>query len=84
MYQRILHDPLKFPDEKSRSSSNGHHHSHPNGNGNGNGQESGMTPEAKSIMQGLLQRDPSKRLGAGGSEEIKRHPFFARWIDFNK
>lgn len=43
-----------------------------------------MTLEAKSIMTGLLQREPSKRLGAGGSEEIKRHPFFARWIDWNK
>lgn len=69
MYQRILHDPLKFPEER---------------NGSGNGHGEGMTPEAKSIMQGLLQREPTKRLGAGGSEEIKRHPFFARWIDWNK
>jgi len=80
MYQRILHDPLKFPEPPS--------HSHSNGNGNGNGSSSnageGMTLEAKSIMTGLLQREPSKRLGAGGSEEIKRHPFFARWIDWNK
>lgn len=70
MYQRILHDPLKFPEER-------------NGNGH-NGHGEGVTPEAKSIMQGLLQREPTKRLGAGGSEEIKRHPFFARWIDWNK
>jgi len=32
----------------------------------------------------LLQRDPSRRLGAMGGEAIKRHPFFARYIDWNK
>ena len=35
-------------------------------------------------MTGLLQRDPSKRLGANGGEEIKRHPFFAKYIDWNR
>jgi hypothetical protein len=74
MYQRILHDPLKFPDTHSSQSSNG----------DSSGTGTGMTPDARSIMTGLLQREPSKRLGAGGSEEIKRHPFFARWIDWNK
>jgi serum/glucocorticoid-regulated kinase 2 len=39
--------------------------------------------EAKSIMSGLLQRNPIKRLGANGGEEIKRHVFFARHIDWN-
>lgn len=58
MYQRILHDPLRFPDE--------------------------MGADARSIMTGLLQRDPSRRLGASGAEEIKRHPFFARHIDWNR
>lgn len=43
-----------------------------------------MSPDAKSIMTGLLQRDPSKRLGHNGADEIKRHPFFARYIDWNK
>ncbi|KAG7095137.1 hypothetical protein E1B28_005918 [Marasmius oreades] len=43
-----------------------------------------MSPEAKSVMTGLLQRDPSKRLGANGGEEIKRHPFFAKYIDWNR
>lgn len=40
--------------------------------------------DAKSIITGLLQRDPARRLGAAGSEEIKRHPFFSKHIDWNK
>ncbi|KAJ7853541.1 kinase-like domain-containing protein [Mycena olivaceomarginata] len=43
-----------------------------------------MPSEARSVMTGLLQRDPSKRLGAHGSEEIKKHPFFAKYIDWNR
>ncbi|KAJ7472261.1 kinase-like domain-containing protein [Mycena galericulata] len=43
-----------------------------------------MSSEARSVMTGLLQRDPSKRLGAHGSEEIKKHPFFAKYIDWNR
>ncbi|KAK0444214.1 kinase-like domain-containing protein [Desarmillaria tabescens] len=43
-----------------------------------------MSAEAKSVMTGLLQRDPSRRLGANGGEEIKRHPFFAKYIDWNR
>jgi len=43
-----------------------------------------MSHDAKSVMTGLLQRDPSRRLGHNGGEEIKRHPFFARHIDWNK
>lgn len=35
-------------------------------------------------MTGLLQKDPTKRLGLNGGEEIKRHAFFARYIDWNK
>jgi len=56
MYQRILHDPLRFPDD--------------------------MPSEAKSLMTGLLSRDPNRRLGVNGAEEIKRHPWFARNIDW--
>ncbi|KZS93668.1 Pkinase-domain-containing protein [Sistotremastrum niveocremeum HHB9708] len=41
-------------------------------------------PEARSLITGLLNRDPSQRLGAGGADEIKRHPFFAKHIDFKK
>lgn len=35
-------------------------------------------PEAKSILEGLLDKDPEKRLGSGltGIEEIKQHEFF--------
>ncbi len=38
-----------------------------------------LSPEARSLLEGLLQRDPARRLGAGNSDaqEIKNHPFFA-------
>ncbi|KAJ7725173.1 AGC/Akt protein kinase [Mycena metata] len=32
--------------------------------------------EARSAVGGLVERDPLERLGANGSDEIKRHPFF--------
>jgi serum/glucocorticoid-regulated kinase 2 len=35
-----------------------------------------LSADAKSFLQALLERSPSKRLGAGGVDEIKRHPFF--------
>ncbi|KAF8627495.1 hypothetical protein AX17_006306 [Amanita inopinata Kibby_2008] len=38
--------------------------------------------EARSILTGLLNRDPTRRLGVNGAEEIKRHPFFHKHIDF--
>jgi serum/glucocorticoid-regulated kinase 2 len=38
--------------------------------------------EAKDILTRLLTRDPSRRLGVNGAEEIKRHPFFHNHIDF--
>ncbi|KAF9234333.1 kinase-like domain-containing protein [Melanogaster broomeanus] len=44
---------------------------------------SDISAEAKSVMTLLLQRDPARRLGANGGEEIKRHPFFAKYIDWN-
>lgn len=28
------------------------------------------------LIQGLLARDPSARLGSGGSDDVKNHPFF--------
>ena len=43
-----------------------------------------ISPLARSILIGLLNRDPSQRLGVNGAEEIKRHPFFAQYIDFEK
>ncbi|KAI8981739.1 kinase-like domain-containing protein [Mycotypha africana] len=36
-----------------------------------------MSQEARSLLRGLLTRDPNERLGNNGSEEIKNHPFFA-------
>jgi serum/glucocorticoid-regulated kinase 2 len=43
-----------------------------------------MSEEARSVISALLQRDPSRRLGANGGEEIKRHGFFSRHIDWNR
>lgn len=44
-----------------------------------------FTVEAKSLLQGLLERDPSKRLGSSEDDanELKRHPWFAK-IDWEK
>lgn len=38
-----------------------------------------MSEEAKLLIVALLNRNPSKRLGAGpgGADEIKKHAFFA-------
>jgi serine/threonine protein kinase len=37
-----------------------------------------LSEECKNLIVSLLNRNPSKRLGAGpeGADEIKRHPFF--------
>ena len=43
-----------------------------------------ISSEARSVMTGLLQRDPQRRLGNHGGDEIKRHPFFARYIDWSR
>ncbi|KAH7074330.1 AGC/Akt protein kinase [Auriculariales sp. MPI-PUGE-AT-0066] len=43
-----------------------------------------MSSEARSIIVGLLNRDPNRRLGNNGGEEIKRHAFFSRYIDWNR
>jgi serum/glucocorticoid-regulated kinase 2 len=40
--------------------------------------------EARSILTSLLNRDPLRRLGVNGAEEIKKHPFFEKHIDFKK
>lgn len=32
---------------------------------------------AASLIQGLLERDPNKRLGVGGGAEVQAHPFFS-------
>lgn len=41
-----------------------------------------FSDEAVSILTGLLNRDPSQRLGVRGAEDIRRHPFFSNHIDF--
>ena len=35
-----------------------------------------MSPEAKDLIDRLLQKDFMSRLGAKGANEIKMHPFF--------
>jgi len=37
-----------------------------------------LSPNARSLLDGLFQKEPSKRLGSGsgGAEEIKAHPWF--------
>ena len=43
-----------------------------------------FSAEARSILTGLLNRDPTRRLGVNGADEIKRHPFFHKHIDFRQ
>lgn len=43
-----------------------------------------MGSEAKSLLSQLLDRDPSRRLGVRGAEDIKAHPFFSKHIDFKR
>ncbi|OBA28833.1 Pkinase-domain-containing protein [Hanseniaspora valbyensis NRRL Y-1626] len=38
----------------------------------------GFDEDAKDLLIRLLNRDPAKRLGANGSSEIKKHPFFSQ------
>ena len=35
-----------------------------------------ISKEGKDIIYRLLQKDPQKRLGSKGIEEIKQHPWF--------
>jgi len=42
-----------------------------------------ISDSAKDIISKLLEKDPSRRLGAGGSVEIKKHLFF-KSIDWDK
>ncbi|KAI9294040.1 Pkinase-domain-containing protein [Neoconidiobolus thromboides FSU 785] len=42
-----------------------------------------VSVRARSLLRGLLNRDPNQRLGNRGAQEIKAHPFFAE-IDWGK
>lgn len=42
-----------------------------------------ISDNAKSLLEGLLTRDPEKRLGANGGTEVKHHPWFGD-IDWDK
>lgn len=35
-----------------------------------------FSPEVKDLIQKLLTKDPSKRLGSRSVEDVRRHPFF--------
>jgi len=35
-----------------------------------------ISPLAQDLLSKLLEKDPNRRLGAGGATEIKQHPFF--------
>lgn len=35
-----------------------------------------FSPEVTDFILRLLTKEPEKRLGAGGAEEVKKHPFF--------
>ncbi|KAH8923080.1 Pkinase-domain-containing protein [Atractiella rhizophila] len=41
-----------------------------------------MGAEARSVLTGLLTREPSQRLGNRGAEDIKNHPFFKNHLDW--
>eukprot|EP00052_Salpingoeca_macrocollata_P020545 m.172964 g.172964 ORF g.172964 m.172964 type:complete len:517 (-) comp21289_c0_seq6:69-1619(-) len=60
MYQKILHQPLRFGEE--------------------------IGPQARDIIEHLLKRDPTVRLGRRSVDDIKNHPFFAvlKWGDLLK
>lgn len=49
--------------------------------------EISLTPECKDLLERLLNKDPSKRLGnQSGSREIKLHPFFkdVDWVQISQ
>lgn len=42
-----------------------------------------ISDHAKSLLEGLLTREPEKRLGSNGGQEVKAHPWFSD-IDWDK
>lgn len=44
----------------------------------------GLSADARLLLTALLTRDPNARLGVKGAEDIKKHPFFLKHIDFKK
>ena len=43
----------------------------------------GMSEDAKALITGLLSKLPYKRIGAGGMQEVKSHPFF-KAVDWDR
>jgi len=44
----------------------------------------GLPSTAKDFIDGLLTVDASKRLGSGGTSEVKKHPYFSSVCDFTQ
>lgn len=42
-----------------------------------------ISAEARNILTSLLNREPTKRLGVNGAQEIREDPFFKNHVDFN-
>lgn len=42
-----------------------------------------IAPEAKDLIQQLLQQNPRERLGIGGAHEVKEHIYFGNEVDWN-
>ncbi|EPQ59206.1 kinase-like protein, partial [Gloeophyllum trabeum ATCC 11539] len=45
-----------------------------------------VDPDARDLIARLLEKDPSKRLGTNGAEEVMRHPFFkdVDWVKMRR
>jgi len=45
-----------------------------------------VSPDAQSLLEGLLIRDPDRRLGTHGADEVKKHAFFKDidWVKLEK
>jgi serine/threonine-protein kinase RIM15 len=65
MYDLIINGSISFPQYFNSSNENGEKI-----------KEYKVSDEAKNLINKLLEKDPGKRLGREGFEEIKKDPFF--------
>ena len=66
MYDLIINGSISFPEYYTNNENNEEE----------NQIEYNISEEAKSLINKLLEKDPGKRLGREGLEEIKKEPFF--------
>ena len=66
MYDLIINGSISFPEYYTNNENNEEE----------NQIEYNISEEAKSLITKLLEKDPGKRLGREGLEEIKKEPFF--------